>query len=114
MMQNLPTRMLHLLNPFVPTVLKARLAAGSGAARGHDPRPGHENRDHGFAGHGLVEHRAVPALPPRPQPRRVLGPREAGRGLLGLLVETFVRNGPLVTGMDETLEEALGQEVRCQ
>jgi DDE superfamily endonuclease len=30
--------------------------------------------------------------------------REASRILLGLLVETFVPNGPLVLGIDETLE----------
>jgi len=35
--------------------------------------------------------------------RAVWSSQEAGRVLLGLLVEAFVRDGPLVLGIDETL-----------
>lgn len=37
--------------------------------------------------------------------------REASRILLGLLVETFVPNGPLVLGIDETLERRRGKKI---
>jgi hypothetical protein len=36
--------------------------------------------------------------------RAVWSGREASRVLLGLLVRTFVASGPLVIGVDETLE----------
>ncbi len=38
--------------------------------------------------------------------------REAGRILLGLLVEAFVPDGPLVIGVDETLERRQGKKIR--
>jgi DDE superfamily endonuclease len=40
--------------------------------------------------------------------------RGASRILLGLLLEAFVGEGPLILGIDETLEEALGEEDLCQ
>jgi hypothetical protein len=40
--------------------------------------------------------------------------REASRVLLELLVETFVPNGPLVVGIDETLERRRGKKIRAK
>jgi hypothetical protein len=40
--------------------------------------------------------------------------REAGRLLLGLLVETFVPEGPLVVGIDETLERRRGKKIAAK
>jgi hypothetical protein len=37
--------------------------------------------------------------------------REASRVLLRLLVETFVPEGPLVVGIDETLERRRGKKI---
>jgi hypothetical protein len=37
--------------------------------------------------------------------------REASRVLLGLLVKTFVTEGPLVVGIDETLERRRGKKI---
>ena len=37
--------------------------------------------------------------------------REARRLLLGLLVEAFVPDGPLVVGVDETLERRQGKKI---
>jgi hypothetical protein len=37
--------------------------------------------------------------------------REASRVLLGVLVKTFVPNGPLVIGIDETLERRWGKKI---
>ena len=41
--------------------------------------------------------------------RAVWSGREASRVLLGLLVKTFVADGPLVIGVDETLERRWGK-----
>src|SRR3712207_9555614 len=40
--------------------------------------------------------------------------REAGRILLGLLLEAFVGEGPLILGIDETLERRVGKELSAQ
>jgi hypothetical protein len=37
--------------------------------------------------------------------------REASRVLLGLLVKTFVPEGPLIIGVDETLERRWGKKI---
>ena len=42
--------------------------------------------------------------------RAVWSSREASRVLLGLLVEAFVLEGPLVLGIDETLERRRGKK----
>ena len=46
--------------------------------------------------------------------RAVWSSREASRVLLGLLVETFVPNGPLVVGIDETLERRQGKKISAK
>jgi hypothetical protein len=40
--------------------------------------------------------------------------REASRALLGLLVETFVQEGPQVVGIDETLERRRGKKIAAK
>ena len=40
--------------------------------------------------------------------------REASRLLLGLLVEAFVPDGPLVVGVDETLERRQGKKIAAK
>jgi hypothetical protein len=40
--------------------------------------------------------------------------REASRILLGLLLETFVGEGPLVLGVDETLERRWGKKIAAR
>ena len=54
-----------------------------------------------------------------PLPHRVLSrvawsTREASRLLLGLLVETFVPDGPLVVGVEETLERPQGKKIAAK
>src|SRR5215204_1139700 len=43
--------------------------------------------------------------------RAVWSSREASRVLLGLLVKTFLPEGPLVVGIDETLERRRGKKI---
>src|SRR3712207_1014653 len=40
--------------------------------------------------------------------------REAGRILLGLLLEAFVGEGPLILGIDETLERRYGKKIAAR
>ena len=40
--------------------------------------------------------------------------REASRILLGLLVEAFVGEGPLILGIDETLERRWGKKISAK
>jgi hypothetical protein len=40
--------------------------------------------------------------------------RKVSRVLLGLLVEAFVPEGPLVLGIDETLERRYGKKIRAK
>jgi hypothetical protein len=46
--------------------------------------------------------------------RAVWSAREASRVLLGLLVKTFVADGPLVIGVDETLERRWGKKIAAK
>jgi len=46
--------------------------------------------------------------------RAVWSGREASRVLLRLLVKTFVPNGPLVIGVDETLERRWGKKIAAK
>src|SRR5215207_2239042 len=46
--------------------------------------------------------------------RAVWSGREASRVLLGLLVRTFVPSGPLVVGVDETLERRWGKKIAAK
>src|SRR3954471_4229925 len=43
--------------------------------------------------------------------RAVWSPRAAGRVLLGLLVRTFVPSGPIVVGIDDTIERRRGAKI---
>ena len=46
--------------------------------------------------------------------RATWSPMEASRVLLGALVETFVPEGPLVVGIDETLERRRGKKIAAK
>ena len=46
--------------------------------------------------------------------RAVWSAREASRVLLGLLVKTFLADGPLVIGVDETLERRWGKKIAAK
>lgn len=59
---------------------------------------------------GLQEERRVCRYH-RTSSRAAWSSREASRLLLGLLVETFVPEGPLVVGIEETLERRRGKKI---
>ena len=112
-MRTLPTMMLHLLNPFVP-LFSSRLwpyvqilLAGAILAPGKRTVSGALR----VMGLGQTEqfqryHRVLN--------RAVWSEREVSRVLLGLLVKTFVPDGPLVIGVDETLERRWGKKITAK
>ena len=111
MMQTLPTTMIQVLAPFVPLFSKRVwrhaqqvLLAGAILAAGKRTVStalrvtglGHTRRFERY-------HRVLN--------RDAWSGREAGRVLLGLLVEAFVPDGPLVIGVDETLKRRRGARI---
>ena len=112
-MRTLPTTMLHLLNPFVPLFSRrvwphvqvllagAILAPGKRTVSAALRVMGLGQTDHFQRYHRLLN-------------RAVWSAREASRVLLGLLVKTFVADGPLVIGVDETLERRWGKKIAAK
>jgi hypothetical protein len=99
-MRTLPTMMLHLLNPFVPLFSRRLWPYVQVLLAGAILAPGKRTVSTALWVMGLgqtEQFQATTAFSTTPfaQPGR--------RVLLGLLVKTFVPNGPLVIGVDETL-----------
>jgi hypothetical protein len=112
-MRTLPTRMLHLLNPFVPLFSKRVWSHLQLLLAGAILAPGKRTVSAALRvmGLGQIEyfqryHRVLN--------RAVWSGREASRVLLGLLVRTFVPDGPLVIGVEETLERRWGPKIAAK
>jgi hypothetical protein len=112
-MRTLPTRMLHLLNPFVP-LFSGRvwphvqlLLAGAILA------PGKRTVSAALRVMGLGQTEQFQCYH-RVLNRAAWSGREASRVLLGLLVRTFVPDGPLLIGVDETLERRWGPKIAAK
>jgi hypothetical protein len=113
MMRTLPITMLHLLNPFVPLFSRrvwphvqvllagAILAPGKRTVSAALRVMGLGQTDHFQSYHRLLN-------------RAVWSAREASGVLLGLLVKTFLADGPLVIGVDETLERRWGKKIAAK
>src|SRR5215211_5522247 len=110
MMQTLPTRMLHLLNPFVPLFAKRVWPQVQVLLAGTILAPGKRTVTAALRVMGLENTEQFQRYH-RVLNRAAWSGREASHVLLGLLVETFVRNGPLVIGVDETLERRWGKKI---
>jgi hypothetical protein len=110
MMQTLPTRMLHLLNPFVPLFSERVWPHVQVLLAGTILAPGKRTVTAALRVMGLENTKQFQRYH-RVLNRAAWSGREASRVLLGLLVETFVGNGPLVIGVDETLERRWGKKI---
>jgi hypothetical protein len=102
-MRTLPALMLHLLNPFVPLFSRRLWPHVQVLLAGAILAPGKRTvsaalrvMSLGQTEHFQRYHRVLN--------RATWSGREASRVLLSLLVRTFVPSGPLVIGVDETLE----------
>jgi hypothetical protein len=110
MMQTLPTRMLHLLNPFVPLFSKRLWPQVQVLLVGTILAPGKRTVTAALRVMGLENTKQFQRYH-RVLNRAAWSGREASCVLLRLLVETFVRSGPLVIGVDETLERRWGKKI---
>ena len=112
-MRTLPAMMLHLLNPFVPLFSKRLWSHVQVLLAGAILTPGKRTVSAALRVMGLGQtehfqryHRLLN--------RAVWSGREASRVLLGSLVKTFVADGPLVIGVDETLERRWGKKIAAK
>jgi hypothetical protein len=105
--------MLHLLNPFVPLFSRRLWPHVQVLLAGAILAPGKRTVSAAFRVMGLGQtehfqhyHRVLN--------RAVWSAREVSHVLLGVLVRTFVPSGPLVIGVDETLERRWGKKIAAK
>jgi hypothetical protein len=109
-MRTLPTTMIRVLAPFAPLFSKRVFLHVHLLLTGSILAPGKRTVASALRAVGLDKEKRYCRY------HRVLSPaawstREASRLLLGLLVEAFVPDGPLVVGVDETLERRQGKKI---
>ncbi len=112
-MQTLPTKMLYLLSPFALLFSERVWSHAQVLLAGTILAPGKRTvaaamRVMGL-GHLRQFHRYHRVLS-----RAVWSSREASRVLLGLLVRVFLSDGPLILGIDETLERCWGKKIAAR
>jgi hypothetical protein len=112
-MQTLPAMMLHLLKPFMPLFSRRVWPYAQVLLAGAILTPGKRTVSAALHAMGLGQteyfqryHRVLN--------RAVWSGRETSRVLLGLLVRTFVPSGPLIIGVDETLERRWGKKIAAK
>jgi DDE superfamily endonuclease len=108
-MRTLPTEMIQVLAPFAPLFSKRVWRHVQVLLTGAILAPGKRTVASALRAVGLRQERCFCRYH-RVLSRAVWSSRQASRILLGLLVEAFAHKGPLVVGIDETLES--GAEVR--
>src|SRR5829696_7521708 len=109
MMRTLPAKMLHLLNPFMPLFSRRLWPHVQVLLAGAILAPGKRTVSGALRVMGLGQTEQFQRYH-RVLNRATWSSREASRVMLGLLVKTFVpSSGPLVIGVDETLERRLGK-----
>jgi hypothetical protein len=109
-MRALPTTMIQVLAPFAPLFSRRVWQHAQLLLAGAILAPGKRTVASALRAVGL-EHERRFCRYHRVLSRAVCSSREASRVLLGLLVEAFVPEGPLVLGIDETLERRRGKKV---
>src|ERR671911_700345 len=113
MMRTLPTTMLHLLNPLVPLFSKRVWPHVQVLLAGAILAPGKRTVSAALRVMGLGQTEQFQRYH-RLLNRAVWSAREASGVLLGLLVKTFLADGPLVIGVDETLERRWGKKIAAK
>ena len=109
-MRTLPTVMIRLLAPFAPLFSERLWRHVQVLLAGTILAPGKRTVASALRAAGLEDERRFCSYH-RVLNRAVWSSREASRVLLGLLVEAFVPDGPLVVGIDETLERRQGKKI---
>ncbi len=109
-MHTLPTAMIQLLAPFALLFSRSVWARAQVLVVGAILAPGKRTVSSALRAVGLGHTEQFQRYH-RVLNRAVWSAREASRVLLGVLVKTFVPNGPLVIGIDETLERRWGKKI---
>jgi hypothetical protein len=112
-MRTLPITMIRLLAPFAPLFSKRVWEHVQLLLAGAILAPGKRTVASALRAVGLQEERQFCRYH-RVLSRALWSSREAGRVLLGLLVEAFVPDGQLVLGIDETLERRRGKKISAR
>lgn len=112
-MRTLPTTMVQVLAPFAPLFSERVFQHVQLLLAGAILAPGKRTVASALRAVGLQEERRFCRYH-RVLSRANWSSKEASRVLLGLLVETFVPNGLLVVGIDETLERRRGKKIAAK
>jgi hypothetical protein len=109
-MRTLPTTMIQVLAPFAPLFSERVFQHVRLLLAGTMLAPGKRTVASALRAVGLQQERRFCRYH-RVLSRALWSSREVGRVLLELLVETFAPEGPLVLGVDETLERRRGKRI---
>ena len=112
-MRTLPTTMIRVLAPFAPLFSKSVFQHVQLLLTGLILAPGKRTVASALRAVGLDKEKRFCRYH-RVLSRASWSSREASRLLLGLLVEAFVPDGPLVVGVDETLERRQGKKIAAK
>src|SRR5215204_441162 len=112
-MRTLPATMIQILSPFAPLFSKCIWQHAQVLLAGAILAPGRRTVSSALRAVGLDQqerfHRYHRVLS-----RATWSPTKASRILLGALVQTFTPEGPLVVGIDETLERRRGRKIAAK
>jgi hypothetical protein len=111
--RTLPTTMIRVLAPFAPLFSNCVWQHVQLLLTGFILAPGKRTVASALRAMGLDKEKRFCRYH-RVLSRAVWSSREASRLLLGLLVEAFVPDGPLVVGVDETLERRQGKKIAAK
>src|SRR5918994_3185746 len=112
-MRALPTTMIRLLAPFAPLFSKRVWRHVQILLAGAILAPGRRTVSSALRAMGLDQHKRFHRYH-RVLSRASWSSRDVSRILLGSLVEAFVGEGPLILGIDETLERRWGKKIAAR
>ncbi len=112
-MRTLPPKMVQALAPFAPLFSRRVFQHAQLLLIGAILAPGRPTVSSALRAMGLDQHKRFHRYH-RVLSRASWSSREASRILLALLLEAFVPEGPLVLGIDETLERRWGKKIRAK
>src|SRR5215207_11726214 len=112
-MRTLPKEMIRVLAPFAPLFSEGVWQHVQLLLAGAILAPGKRTVASALRAVGLEQERHFCRYH-RVLSRAVWSSREASRVLLRLLIEAFVPDGPLVLGVDETLERRRGKKIAAK
>ena len=112
-MSTLPIQMIGLLAPFAPLFSKRVWQNAQLLLVGTILAPGRRTVGSALRAMGLHQYKRFHRYH-RVLSRASWSSREASRILLGLLLEAFVPQGPLILGIDETLERRWGKKISAK